>query len=78
MSCIALEQLPLVAKSKWISPDIVLASLCFYVRDEKHITKNDLKETVSTYCKNLNEDLGKKVLQTHTAIVFLSAASKLF
>lgn len=47
MSCIALEQLPLAAESKWISPDIVLASLCFYVRDEKHITKHDLKEKVS-------------------------------
>ncbi|XP_071137104.1 uncharacterized protein [Mytilus edulis] len=61
MSCIALEQLPLAAKSKWISPDIVLASLCFYVRDEKHITKHDLKEKATIDCLNavlqkLNEE----------------------
>ncbi|XP_052082351.1 uncharacterized protein LOC127719991 isoform X2 [Mytilus californianus] len=61
MSCIALEQLPLAAKSKWISPDIVLASICFYVRDEKHITKNDSKETALIECltivlRKLNEE----------------------
>ncbi|CAG2236699.1 unnamed protein product [Mytilus edulis] len=47
MSCLGLEQLPFASNFTGISPDIILASLCFYVKDEKYITRHDWKETVS-------------------------------
>ncbi|VDH96742.1 Hypothetical predicted protein [Mytilus galloprovincialis] len=50
MASLKLEQLPVVAKTGYISTDIILASLCFYVKTEKDISKNSLKETAIKEC----------------------------
>lgn len=47
MAALRFEQLPIVVISAPIPPDIITATLCYYLRTEKHIAKNDKKETVS-------------------------------
>lgn len=56
MASLNLEQLPVVAKTGYISTDIILASLCFYVKTEKDISKNSLKETVRQFYLSINEE----------------------
>ncbi|CAC5380694.1 unnamed protein product [Mytilus coruscus] len=50
MASLNLEQLPEVAKTGHISTDIILASVCYYVREEKNISRNDHKETAIKEC----------------------------
>ncbi|VDI23847.1 Hypothetical predicted protein [Mytilus galloprovincialis] len=50
MASLNLEQLPEVVRTGHISTDIILASVCYYVREEKNISKNDRKETAIIEC----------------------------
>ncbi|CAC5422256.1 RNF213 [Mytilus coruscus] len=79
VACLRLEQLPYVVKSEHIPcipPDVILASVCFFIKTEKVISKNDKKETAILEC--LTEAIGWNNIEDERSVSSLTDAHRSF